>query len=166
MAAGLREMVRSAGGQVLGEDEWVAATCPETNRSTRPGLLPVLGIALLHTGISLVNTMVTATSDRVRDLAVLRLAGVTNGQVLRLVRAESLLVVAVGALLGLAVAALDLTGRRAALGLLPVRPTPVLPWPTIGAVVGACAFLAALASVAPAGLALRRHAVELAGIRE
>ncbi|WP_375232014.1 FtsX-like permease family protein [Streptomyces sp. NWU339] len=151
---------------MLGKDEWVAATCPETNRSPRLGLLLVLGIALLYTGISLVNTMVTATSDRVRDLAVLRLAGATNGQVLRLVCAESLLVVAVGALLGLAVAALNPADMWAALSLLSVRPTPVLPWPTIGAVVGACAFLAALASVAPAGPALRRRAVELAGIHE
>lgn len=151
---------------MLGKDEWVAATCPETSRSTRLGLLLVLGIALLHTGVFLVDTMVMATSDRVRDLAVLRLAVATNEQVLRLVCAESLLVVTVGVLLGPAVAARDLTGVWAAPGLLSVRPTPVLPWPTIGAVVGACAFLAALASVAPAGLALRRRAVELTGIRE
>lgn len=165
VAAGLREAVRSAGGQVLGKDEWVADTRPETNRSTRLGLLLVLGIALLYTGISLVNTMVMATSDRIRDLAVLRLAGATNGQVLRLVCAESLLVVAVGALLGLAVTTLNLAGMWAALGLLSARPTPVLPWPAIGAVVGACALLAVLASVVPAGLALRRRAGELAGIR-
>ncbi|MEV0299949.1 FtsX-like permease family protein [Streptomyces prasinus] len=164
VATGLREAVRSAGGQVLGKDEWVADTYPETNRSTRLGLLLVLGIALLYTGISLVNTMVMVTSDRVRDLAVLRLSGATSGQVLRLVCAESLMAVVVGALLGLAVAALNLAGMWAALGLLSVRPTPVLPWPTIGAVVSACAFLAALASAAPAGLALRRRAVELASI--
>ncbi|MFD5493093.1 FtsX-like permease family protein [Streptomyces sp. NPDC127091] len=165
VAAGLREAVRSADGQVLGKDEWVADTRPGTNRSTRLGLLLVLGIALLYTGISLVNTMVMATSDRIRDLAVLRLAGATHWQVLRLMCAESLLVVAVGALLGLAVTTLNLAGMWAALGLLSVRPTHVLPWPEIGAVVGACAFLAVLASVVPAGLALRRRAVELTGIR-
>lgn len=157
VAAGLREAVRSAGGQVSGTDEWVAATYPETNRPTRLGLLLVLGIALLYTGISVVNTMVMATSDRVRDLAVLRLAGATRGQVLRLVGAESLMVVAVGALLGLLVAGLNLAGMWAALGLLSVRPTLALPWAAIGAAVGACAVLAAVASVVPAGLALRRR---------
>ncbi|MFE9920150.1 FtsX-like permease family protein [Streptomyces sp. NPDC005774] len=166
MAAGLREAARAAGGQVLGKDEWVAATSPETNRPTRLGLLLVLGIALLYTGISLVNTMVMATSDRGPDLAVLRLAGATNGQVLRLVGAESLMVVGVGALLGLVVAGVNLAGMWAALGLLSVRPVLELPWATIGAVVAACAFLAVLASVAPACLVLRRRAVELAGIRE
>lgn len=166
VAAGLHEAVRAAGGQVLGKDEWVAAVSPKSDPSTRLGLLLVLGIALLYTGISLVNTMVMATSDRVRDLAVLRLTGATHGQVLRLVGAESLMVVVAGALLGLVVAGVDLAGMWAALGLLSVRTTLELPWATIGTVVAACAFLAVLASVVPAGLALRRRAVELAGIRE
>ncbi|GAB3172517.1 hypothetical protein GCM10027162_15190 [Streptomyces incanus] len=166
VAAGLREAVRSAGGQVFSKDKWVAAVSPKTDRPTRLGLLLVLGIALLYTGISMVNTMVMATSDRVRDLAVLRLAGATNGQVLRLVGAESLMIVGVGALLGLVVTGVNLAGMWAALGLLSVRPTPGLPWATIGAVVAACTFLAVLASVVPAGLVLRRRAVELAGTRE
>ncbi|MEU1690065.1 FtsX-like permease family protein [Streptomyces hirsutus] len=166
VAAGLHEAVRAAGGQVLGKDEWVAAVSPKSDPPTRLGLLLVLGIALLYTGISLVNTLVMATSDRVRDLAVLRLAGATHGQVLRLVGAESLMVVAAGALLGLVVAGVNLAGMWAALRLLSVRTTLALPWATIGAVVAACVFLAVLASVVPAGPALRRRAVELAGIRE
>ncbi|CAL9516523.1 hypothetical protein SUDANB176_03762 [Streptomyces sp. enrichment culture] len=166
VAAGLREAVRSSGGEVFTRDQWIAATYPETNRTTRLGFLLVLGIALLYTGISLVNTMVMATSDRVRDLAVLRLAGATHGQVLRLVGAEALMVVAVGGLLGLLVAGLNLAGMWGALGLLSVRTTIELPWGVIGATVGACAVLAVVASVAPAGLALRRRAVELAGVRE
>lgn len=75
VAAGLRQAVRASGGQVLTRDAWVRATYPETNRTTRMGFFLVLGIALLYTGISLANTMVMATSDRVRELAVLRLAG-------------------------------------------------------------------------------------------
>ncbi|MEW2263618.1 FtsX-like permease family protein [Streptomyces sp. NPDC047853] len=165
VAAGLREAVRSAGGRVYDTDEWVAATYPETNRPTRLGLLLVLGIALLYTGISLVNTMVMATSDRVRDLTALRLTGATRGQVLRLVGAESLVVVAVGAVLGLLVAGLNLAGMWVALGLLAVRPTPAVPWTALGTAVGACAVLAVLASVIPSALALRRTAVHLAGTR-
>ncbi|MCP3766440.1 MULTISPECIES: hypothetical protein [unclassified Streptomyces] len=96
---------------------------------------------------------------------MLRLSEATSGQVPRLVCAESLPAVVVGALPGPAVAALNLAGMWAAPGLLSVRPAPVLTWPTIGAVVSACAFLAALASAAPAGPALRRRAVQRAGIR-
>ena len=166
VAAGLRAAVRTSGGQVLTKDQWVQASYPETNRTTRMGFLLVLGIALLYTGISLANTMVMATSDRVRDLAVLRLAGATRWQVLRLVGAEALMVVAVGGVLGLLVAVLNLAGMWSALGLLSVWTTIELPWTAIGVTVGACAVLAVVSSVVPASFALRRRAVELAGVRE
>ncbi|MEU2426298.1 FtsX-like permease family protein [Streptomyces sp. NPDC007851] len=166
VAAGLRAAVHTSGGQVRTRDQWVRASYPETNRTTRMGFLLVLGIALLYTGISLANTMVMATSDRVRDLAVLRLAGATRWQVLRLVGAEALMVVAVGGVLGLVVAAVNLAGMWSALGLLSVWTTIQLPWTAIGAAVGVCAVLAVVSSVAPASVALRRRAVELAGVRE
>ncbi|MDN3252425.1 FtsX-like permease family protein [Streptomyces sp. MA25(2023)] len=166
VADGLRDAVGPSGGQVSSRDEWVAAASPQTNGTTRAGLLLVLGIALLYTGISLVNTMVMATSDRTRDLAVLRLAGATRWQVLRLVGAESLTVVVVGAVLGLVVAVLNLSGMWAALRLLSVHSAPDLPWTPLAGVVATCAVLAVTASVVPAGLVLRRHAAESAGVRE
>jgi putative ABC transport system permease protein len=158
--------LREAGGHVLTRDQWLRASHPGTDRTTRYGLLLVLGIALLYTGISLANTMVMATSDRVRDLAVLRLAGATRRQVLRLVGAEALTVVAVGGVLGLLVAGLNLAGMRGALGLLSVHAPMRIPWPELGAVTGACAVLAVAFSVAAAAWAMRRGAVELAGTRE
>ncbi|WP_329471965.1 ABC transporter permease [Streptomyces sp. NBC_01723] len=166
VATGLREAVGATGGRVSSRDEWVAAASPGTNGTTRAGLLLVLGIALLYTGIALVNTMVMATADRGRELAVLRLAGATRWQVLRMVGAESLLVVAVGGLLGLVVAGLNLAGMWGALALLSVDTTIELPWAALGGVVVSCAVFAVIASVVPAGLATRRRAVELAGTRE
>jgi putative ABC transport system permease protein len=158
--------LRKAGGHVLTRDEWLRASRPGTDRTTRYGFLLVLGIALLYTGISLANTMVMATSDRVRDLAVLRLAGATRRQVLRLVGAEALTVVAVGGVLGLLVAGVNLAGMQGALGLLSVHAPMRMPWPELAAVTGACAVLAVTFSVAPAAWAMRRGAVELAGTRE
>jgi putative ABC transport system permease protein len=67
-----------------------------------------------------------ATADLLRELAVLRLAGATCGQVLRVVAAETLTVV----------------------------------------VVGACAVIAGVAAVLPAGRVLLRRAVEVAGSRK
>ncbi|MFC7219652.1 FtsX-like permease family protein [Streptomyces polyrhachis] len=166
VAAGLRSAVKETGGSVYTKDQWVRATYPQTNSTTRVGFILVLGIALLYTAIALANTLVMATSDRVRDLAVLRLAGATKAQVLRVVAAESLMVVAVGAVLGLLVAGLNLVGIWGALGILHVWSPIVLPWSTLGAAVGVCAVLAVLASVAPAGLSLRHRPVELAGVRE
>ncbi|MET9932218.1 MULTISPECIES: ABC transporter permease [unclassified Streptomyces] len=166
VADGLRRAVRASGGEVLTGEAWVRAMRPETDRTTRMGFFLVLGIALLYTGVSLANTMVMATSDRVRELAALRLAGATGGQVLRLVGAEALTVVAVGGLLGALVAGLDLVGMWSALGLLSVWTPIEVPWATLGAVLGTCAVLAVISAVVPAGLALRRGAVELAGTRE
>ena len=125
-----------------------------------------LGIALLYTGISLANTMVMATSDRVRELAVLRLAGATGWQVLRLMGAEALVVVAVGGLLGALVAGLDLLGVWGALGLLSVWTSIEIPWATLAAALGACAVLAVISAVVPAALSPRRRPVELAGLPE
>ncbi|MER6493022.1 ABC transporter permease [Streptomyces griseorubiginosus] len=155
-----------AGGHVFTKDQWVQASYPETNRTTRYGFILVLGIALLYTGISLANTMVMATSDRVRELAVLRLAGATRWQVLAMVAGEALMVVAVGGVLGLLVAGLNLAGLWSALGLLSVRSPVRLPWAELGATVGSCAVLAVVCSLAPAALAMRRRAVELAGMHE
>ncbi|WP_406840622.1 FtsX-like permease family protein [Streptomyces sp. AHU1] len=166
VAAGLRQAVRASGGEVLTRDAWVREAYPETDRTTRAGFFLVLGIALLYTGISLANTMVMATSDRVRELAVLRLAGATRWQVLRLVGAEALMVVVVGGLLGTLVAGLELVGMWGALGLLSVRTSPEIPWATLAAATGACAVLAVISAIVPAGLALRRGAVEPAGVRE
>ncbi|MFF0012772.1 FtsX-like permease family protein [Streptomyces sp. NPDC005374] len=159
VAAGLRK----AGGRVLTGGQWVRASSPGTDQTTRYGFLLVLGIALLYTGIALANTMVMATSDRVRDLAVLRLAGATRRQVLRLVGAEALTVVAVGGVLGLLVAGLNLAGMRGALGLLSVQSPVRIPWPELGAVTGACAVLAVVSSVVPAAWAMRHRTVEPAG---
>ncbi|MFF3087079.1 ABC transporter permease [Streptomyces nojiriensis] len=164
VGAALAEAARQAGGRVLTKDRWMSENRPGTRNTTRTGFLLVLGIALLYTGIALAGTLVMATSDRARDFAVLRLAGATRWQVLRPVAGESLLVVLVGTVTGTLVAALNLAGVRAALGLLDVRSALVIPWGALGATSGACAAVAVVSAVAPAALCLRRGAVETAGV--
>ncbi|MFB8087962.1 ABC transporter permease [Streptomyces sp. NPDC055992] len=161
----LRAAGRATGTEVLTRDAWAAAGAPGGG-STRTGLLMILAIALVYTGIALANTQVMATAERVRDFAVLRLAGATGAQVLRLAGAEALAVVAVGAGLGGAVAALNLLGVRAALGRLGVPAAVVVPWEAAGAVVAVSAALAVVFAVLPASFALRTRPVELAGARE
>ncbi|MFD3487071.1 ABC transporter permease [Streptomyces sp. NPDC058665] len=164
--AALREAGRATGTTVLTKNAWLERSHPRSSESTRLGMLLILGIALLYTGIALVNTLVMATSDRVGDLAVLRLTGATKPQVLRLVTAEALVVVAVGSLLGAAVAGLNLLGLRGALALLSVRSPLAVPWGSLGAMVAASAVLAVVAAVLPALAALRTRPVEVAGTRE
>ncbi len=166
VASALAEAARQAGGRFLTREQWLADRHPGTKRTTRLGFLLVLGIALLYTGIALADTLVMATTDRSRELALLRLAGATRWQVLRLVAGESLLVVLVGAVAGSVVALLNLAGIRWALGLLHVRSGIVVPWDVLGATVGACAALAVAAAVTPAASALRRSPAERAGVQD
>lgn len=157
VAAGLREAVASMGGRVASGDAWAEPASAGSGGITRTGLFLVLGIALLYTGISVVNTMLTATSDRRRDLAVLRLTGATDAQVLRLLAAESLTVTAVGTLLGLLVTGLNLASMGAALHLLAIPTTPAVPWTAVATVAGACATLTVTASLISATLLLVRR---------
>ncbi|WLQ49254.1 ABC transporter permease [Streptomyces poriferorum] len=155
VAAQLAAAGRATGTEVATRAGWLAESHRRTGGNTRLGLLMILLIAVVYTGIALANTQVMATSDRVCDLAVLRLAGATKAQVLRLVGVEALVVVAVGAVLGGAVAALNLLGVRTALALLDVRSAVVVPWGTIGSVVAVSALLAVVFAVLPASLVLR-----------
>ncbi|WP_411083883.1 FtsX-like permease family protein [Streptomyces sp. cmx-18-6] len=168
VAAALRTAAADEGGgaRVLTGAQWADAAAPGPSDSTSTGLWLILGMALLCTGIALANTLVTATSDRVRDLAVLRLAGATVPQALRLVAVEAVVVVAVGAVIGAGVAAVNLLGVWGALALLGVGSGVVVPWAETGAVCAAAAVLAAVSAVVPAAFALRTRPVELAGMRE
>lgn len=164
--AAVRAALQATGARVQSRAEWVRAEYPATSRQTWVGYLVVLGIALIYTGIALGNTMVMATSDRVRDLAVLRLAGATRRQVLTLVAAEALTVVVVGAVLGLVVTAVNVLGIWGSLAALSVHSAVVLPWPALGGSLAACAVVAVVASVLPALGSLRTRPVELAGTHE
>ncbi|MFI7290109.1 FtsX-like permease family protein [Streptomyces anulatus] len=166
VAAALHTAGAATGTRVATRAEWLAANGPGPNDATRTGLRMILGIALLCTATALANTLVMATSDRVRDLAVLRLAGATAPQVLRLVAAEAVVAVGVGAVLGGVVAAVNLLVVWGALVLLGVTSAVVVPWGTLGLVVAAAALLAVVSAALPASLALRTRPVELAGARE
>ncbi|MGW2914355.1 FtsX-like permease family protein [Streptomyces asoensis] len=153
-AVGVAAALRAVDGvRVVDRARWIEAARPRTDRTTRLGMLLVLGIALLYTGISLANTLVMAAAERRSDVRALRLAGATGGQVLRLAATEALTAVAAGGLLGLAVTAVDLAALAGALRLLSAPAAVVLPWTALGWTTGACALLAttaALASTAPA----------------
>ncbi|MFJ3998429.1 ABC transporter permease [Streptomyces parvus] len=166
VAAALDTAAADTGTRVATRAEWLAPAAPGPDDHTRTGLRMILGIALLSTATALANTLAMATSGRGRDLAVLRLAGATVPQVLRLVVAEAVAAVGVGALLGGAVAAVNLLVVWCALALLGVTSAVVVPWTVLGLVVAAAALLAAGSAVLPALSALRTRPVELAGSRE
>ncbi|MEU0832871.1 FtsX-like permease family protein [Streptomyces sp. NPDC005969] len=141
--------LHGTGGTVRSTQQWLAATHPRTSPQTRLGLLVVLGIALVYTAIALANTLLMAGSVRSVELGALRLAGATRTQVLGIVAGETLLAVALGAALGMAVTAVNLAGLGAALAALSAPVTVSVEWPVVGGAAGVCAVVAVAAAMLP-----------------
>ncbi|MFE0177428.1 FtsX-like permease family protein [Streptomyces sp. NPDC059002] len=68
-----------------------------------------MGLVLAFTAIAVVNTLAMSVSERIREFAMLRLAGATRRQVLRMLRTEALSVLFIGTALGSGVALAVLT---------------------------------------------------------
>lgn len=147
--AAVTAALRDTGGTVRSTDQWLAATHPRTSPQTRLGLIVVLGIALVYTALALANTLLMAGSVRSAELNALRLAGATRPQVLGVVAGETLFAVGLGAVLGMAVTAVNLAGLGAALATLSAPVTVTVQWPVVGATAGACAVVAVAAAMAP-----------------
>lgn len=101
--------------------------------------LLAMALVLASAAIAVVNTLAMSVSERLREFALLRLAGATRRQVLRMLRTETLSVLIVATALGTGIALAVLTAfsigmtGSAAPGLLPL---------VYGTVVGAAALLA------------------------
>ncbi|MEW2516190.1 ABC transporter permease [Streptomyces sp. NPDC046870] len=122
-----------------------------------------MGLVLAFTAIAVVNTLAMSVAERVREFALLRLAGATRRQVLRMLRTEALsvllLATSVGSGIALAVLtafSVGMTGRAA--------PT-VTPLLYLG-VVAVAGLLALAASAVPGRAALRVRAVTVATAKE
>ncbi|MFH8490301.1 ABC transporter permease [Streptomyces longisporoflavus] len=133
--------------RVRSAEKWLTDTHPATKPQTRLGLLMLLGIALVYTAISLAGTLLMATSIRGSELRSLRLAGATRTQVRAVLAGESLLAVALGTTLGLAVTALNLGALSTGLAQLSAPAGIVVPWEMVGAAAGICAVVGVGAGV-------------------
>ncbi len=136
--------------------EYAEADDAEEDRLISLFTLILVAMTAGYTAIAVASTLLTATSDRDRDLRTLRLSGASHRQILLAVAGETCCVVAIGTVLGLAVAAPALLGMahglRENLGI-PVE--PVVAWPWLAGAVGACLLLGLTASVLAAHRALR-----------
>ncbi|MGW0959250.1 ABC transporter permease [Streptomyces gelaticus] len=152
------QRLRATGGTVRPTEQWLAATYPRTSPQTRTGLAVILGIALVYTVIALADTMVMAGSARSAELTALRLAGATRSRVLAVVAGETLFAVGLGALLGLAVAAVHLAGLAAALASVSAPVVVSAQWSLMGGAAGVCALVAVGAAVLPGAVRRRSSA--------
>ncbi|MEV6837990.1 ABC transporter permease [Streptomyces sp. NPDC051133] len=122
-----------------------------------------MGLVLAFTAIAVVNTLAMSVAERVREFALLRLAGATRRQVLRMLRTETLSVLLLATSLGSGIAlavltafSLGMTGRAAP------SVTPLL-YVSVVAVAG---LLALAAGAVPGRAALRVRAVTVATAQE
>lgn len=127
-----------------------------TSRVTQAGMWVVVGIAVVYSKLSLVGTVLMAGRERRRELALLRLAGATPGQTLRLVAVDALFVTGLGLLLATVAAAVTLGGLAVALfrltGTVPAVSVPG----GVGAVAAVTAALTVVTSVLAAFPIIRR----------
>jgi putative ABC transport system permease protein len=123
----------------------------------------LIGVLLGYAALAAANTMVMAALARGRELALLRLVGVTSGQVKRMVHAEQIGLLGTSLLIGGAVAAVTLVSVVNVLTGQPVPYVPPLGWV---AVIGGTTVLALLTTVLPVGRLLRIPPVQNIGLKE
>ncbi|MEV8535353.1 FtsX-like permease family protein [Streptomyces sp. NPDC051211] len=125
--------------------------------------LLAMGLVLAFTAIAAVNTLAMSTAERIREFAMLRLAGATRRQVLRMIRTEALSVLLIGTVLGSGISLAVLTAFS--VGMTGRAAPAVLPL-VYATVVGAAALAALAATALPGRIALRVRPVEVATARE
>jgi putative ABC transport system permease protein len=145
-------------------DRATVASVADADRETDRWLAPLfVAIIFVFTSIAVVNTLAMIALQRRRELALLRLAGGTPGQVRSMARWEAALILMLGLGLGLAIAATALLPLSHALtGSL----RPHVPLDQLAAILGVSALLTLLALALPTRRALRSRPVQALGIGE
>ncbi|MFD7866406.1 FtsX-like permease family protein [Streptomyces sp. NPDC059783] len=119
-----------------------------------------LAMLMCFAAVSTVNTLVAVTADRRREFALLRLAGATRPQVMRMLAAEAAVTTVVGVLLGGAVAA----AATAAYGTAVTGSAlPSVPEAACGWIVAGAAVLTLPGILASGAWAVRGPAADVAG---
>ena len=156
------ELGRFAPGSVLARDEYQAELDKDLAANGWTSQI-IVGVMLVYVVITAVNTLVMAALARRRELAILRLIGVTRIQVLRMVRLEQALLVGLAMVVGGAIAVATLVPMvKGTTGTA----TPYIPPGGWAAVVGGTVLLAGAATMLPVRRVLRMRPVEAIGIRE
>ena len=141
------QLVTVANLTTLEDVEW-AATGRQRFRAVMVSAFAVLAVVLAMVGVF--GILAYSVQQRVRDFGVRRALGATTGDVMRLVVSSAIRVVAIGAAIGLVLAAA--LGRLIGSMLVGVQP---LDFVTFAAVTGVLALMAAVSIAGPAWRAAR-----------
>ncbi|MEU4297827.1 FtsX-like permease family protein [Kitasatospora aureofaciens] len=153
---------RYPGLKVLDGSGLSAAQQEQAMSSVLTSALP-LALVFGYLAISVANTLVLATLGRVREFSLMRLVGAPREQVVRMMRVEAGMVVAIAVVVGTVVPLLPLVTVSLGLTGSPVPHFPVLMYLGIVAVT---ALIGLGAILVPTRFALRTRPVEGIGLRE
>ncbi|MFE0132205.1 FtsX-like permease family protein [Streptomyces sp. NPDC059037] len=159
LAAGVRKF---PGVQVLAPTEADNLQAERQQANAEVNYL-AMGLILAFTAIAVVNTLAMSVSERVREFAMLRLAGASRRQVLRMLRTEALSVLLIGTALGSGIALAVLTAFS--IGMTGSAAPSVAPLVYVS-VVALAALLALTATGLPGRVALRPRPVTVATAKE
>lgn len=123
----------------------------------------LIGIMVGYAALAAANTMIMAALARGRELALLRLVGVTTRQAKRMVHAEQVGLLGTSLLIGGVIAAVTLVSVVRMLTGQLVPYVPPLGWVSI---IGGTTLLALVTTVAPISALLRTPPVDSIGIKE
>ena len=123
----------------------------------------ITGVLLVYVVIAAVNALFMAALARRREFAVLRLAGTTRLQIIRMVRLEQTFLLGLALVLGGAIAAATLIPMVKGITGSAAPYIPLAGWVTV---IGGIIVLGGAATIVPVRRVLRTRPVEAIGIRE
>ncbi|WP_210491021.1 FtsX-like permease family protein [Patulibacter sp. SYSU D01012] len=142
----LRAAATARGLQTI-TDDGPASPLVDNGRMNAIAMGLIVALVAGYAALALGSTAAVGTAARAGELAVLRLAGATPRQTLRLVGAEALLAAALGALAGLLVTAATVGSLAVALGGLDGPGVVRVPWALLGGLSVAGAAIAVVAAL-------------------
>lgn len=163
VATGLSALAKEHPGLAVGDRESLLVA-QDTEMEANAWLNRLLlAVVLAYVALSVATTLVTITTGRARELALLRLVGGTRRQVTRMLALETSLVAGIAVLIGTAVAAVPLTSLSLRLIDTPLPSGP--PW-VFAAIVAATVLTGVLSIRIPATRVLRARPLEAMRARE
>lgn len=155
VAQRLTGQLGAAGVQVTPTGQWFAMSTSAQDRLNRLVLVVLTAPASVYALIAIANTLIMSFTRRRRELAGMRLLGISRGQIRWTALWEATTVVVLGTVLAAAIIALGLTVYRAAL-LQAYAAAPLsVPWAALAGLSGACLVVAIVTAVLAASRLLR-----------
>lgn len=152
----------AAGFSTTDRDELGAAGAAERDAQSWTNLI-ALAVLLAYLAVAVVNTLVMATAERGREFALLRLVGSTRRQVRAMMRAESVIVVVIAAVVGSLIAVPPLVGVSIGVS---GQPMPAVSPATYAAIIATTVLLGLVAIAIPTRTTMRSDPVAAIGSRE